>query len=249
MHTCGRSSTTRRRDPHSYDASPSDAAAIADANLVVYNGGGYDQFVDAVLGQHAAVKRVNAFIVGGHQPRNNPHVFYDLDTVSAVADAIADRLATIDPRTPRNTAPTPAHTSAEVHEIADAERAIAATHPGAARDRDRGRRRIPQRPPSGLADKTPQGYYKAVNADADPAPADIAAVLDLVNSRAVQVVLSNPQTDTPVTHRIVDAATAARVPVVEVRETLPAGVDFLTWQRQTVDRLSTALQQTDNHTP
>ncbi|WP_244192528.1 metal ABC transporter solute-binding protein, Zn/Mn family [Dietzia lutea] len=36
-------------DPHSYEASPTDAAAVATADLVVYNGAGYDGFVDLAL--------------------------------------------------------------------------------------------------------------------------------------------------------------------------------------------------------
>lgn len=236
------------QDPHSYDASPSDAAALADAKLVVYNGGDYDQFVDAVLDQHAAVKRVDAFSVGGHPPGSNPHVFYDLATVAAVAGAIADQLAVIDPPHAADYRANAQTYITQVRQIADTERAVAATHRGAAAIATEDVAEY-LAAVAGLADKTPKGYYNAVNADADPAPADIAAVLDLVNSRAVQVVLSNPQTDTPVTRRIVDSATAAGVPVVEVRETLPAGTDFLTWQRQTVDRLSNALSLIDSHNP
>ncbi len=48
-------------DPHSYQVSPSDAAAITDAALVVYNGGGYDSWVDQVLATHPAVKSVDAY--------------------------------------------------------------------------------------------------------------------------------------------------------------------------------------------
>ncbi|WP_406692973.1 zinc ABC transporter substrate-binding protein [Saccharopolyspora sp. ID03-671] len=40
-------------DPHSYESSPQDAAKISDANLVVLNGGGYDEFMTQVLGQNA----------------------------------------------------------------------------------------------------------------------------------------------------------------------------------------------------
>ena len=36
-------------DPHSYEASPADAAEVATADLVVYNGAGYDPFVDMAL--------------------------------------------------------------------------------------------------------------------------------------------------------------------------------------------------------
>lgn len=40
--------TGAHADPHSYQASPADAAAIVDAELVIYNGGGYDPWVDQV---------------------------------------------------------------------------------------------------------------------------------------------------------------------------------------------------------
>src|SRR5690349_16499896 len=40
------------QDPHSFEATPSDAAAITDATLVVYNGGGYDHWVDEIGRAH-----------------------------------------------------------------------------------------------------------------------------------------------------------------------------------------------------
>ncbi|MDR7301645.1 metal ABC transporter solute-binding protein, Zn/Mn family [Haloactinomyces albus] len=36
-------------DPHSYEGTPRDAAAISDAELVVFNGGGFDSFVQQIL--------------------------------------------------------------------------------------------------------------------------------------------------------------------------------------------------------
>ena len=234
-------------DPHSYDASPADAAAIADAQLVVYNGGDYDHFVDAVLDQHEAVTRVDAFTVGGHQPGSNPHVFYDLDTVSAVATAIADQLAAIDPPHTADYKTNAQRYAAQIRGLVDAERGIAASNPGTSAIATEDIAHYLEAA-TGISDKTPAGYYKSVEADADPSPADIAAVLDLVNSHAVQVLFFNPQTDTPVTHRVVDAANSAGVPVVLVRETMSAGTDFLTWQRQTIDALSDALRRTDSHT-
>lgn len=47
-------------DPHSYEASPADAAAVAAADLVVYNGAGYDGFVDQALGNAGDVPVVRA---------------------------------------------------------------------------------------------------------------------------------------------------------------------------------------------
>lgn len=233
-------------DPHSYDASPADAAALADAQLVVYNGGDYDRFVDAVLDEHGDVRRVDAFSAGGHAAHSNPHVFYDLGTVSTVADAVAEQLAALDAAHAADYRSHAQKFTAQIRDLTAAERRVASAHPGAwsVATED-----IAQylEAATGLTDKTPAGYYKAVEADTEPAPADMATMLDLVNSHRVQVVLFNPQTDTPAVHRIVDAANSAGVPVVDVRETLPTGMDFVTWQRQTVEKLGAALQKADNH--
>ncbi len=43
-------------DPHSYESTPADAAAISRADLVVANGGGYDTFVDKVTDADAAAE-------------------------------------------------------------------------------------------------------------------------------------------------------------------------------------------------
>ncbi|MDZ4234087.1 MAG: zinc ABC transporter substrate-binding protein, partial [Dietzia sp.] len=47
-------------DPHSYEASPADAAAVTGADLVVYNGAGYDSFVDRALENTSDVPVVRA---------------------------------------------------------------------------------------------------------------------------------------------------------------------------------------------
>ena len=92
--------TSANADPHSYAASPSDAAAITDAALVVYNGGGYDPWVDRVLAAHPAINSIDAYSLLGTTTDKHPrdeHVFYDLAVAKAVAVTIADRLASIDP--------------------------------------------------------------------------------------------------------------------------------------------------------
>jgi zinc/manganese transport system substrate-binding protein len=230
-------------DPHSFEASPANAAAISDASLVVYNGGGYDHFVDDVLAQHSAVKRVDAFTVGGHRADANPHVFYDLPTVSAVANAVADQLAGMDAAHAADYRANADKFIAQANGIESAESAIAAAHSGAPvlATEDVPHYLIAA---TRLTDRTPDGYYRAIDGDTDPAPADLAAILDMLGSHRVKVVFFNPQTRTAATQRITDAAKAAGVPIVDVSETLPENTDFLTWQRGIVDQLVNALNKT-----
>ena len=239
--------TSGSADPHSYEASPSDAAAIADASIVVYNGGGYDPWVDAVLDNHRDVPAVNAYslldaaAVGEPQPANE-HVFYDLGTAKAVANDLAAKLATADPGKADGYRSRAEEFGRRADEIQAAEQALRQARPGAAV--------IATEPvahyllqAAGLADKTPPGFTSAVEQDTDPAPADLAAVLDLVQGREVAAVVFNDQTVTSATRRVRDAAQDAGVPVVGVTETLPAGNDYLTWQNDAVTRLAQALRE------
>ncbi len=229
-------------DPHSYQVSPADAAAIADAPLVVFNGGGYDRWVDDVLAGHPDAKRVNAFsfLENDGQPRNE-HVFYDLGVAKSVATTIAERLAAIDAGNAADYRANAAAFGRDADSIAAAERAIATTYPHAS---------VVATEPvafylmkaSGLTNRTPPAFEAAIENETDPAPADMALVLDLVNRRQVSAVLVNPQTSTTAINGLRDAARRAGVPVTEVTETLTDGTDYLTWQRNTVNQLQAALQ-------
>jgi zinc/manganese transport system substrate-binding protein len=235
--------TSAVADPHSFEATPADAAEIADASLVVYNGGGYDHWVDDVLANHPDVKAVNAYslLPTSEQPANE-HVFYDIGTAKLVATRIADRLAEVIPDHADDFRANAVEFGAQADAILAQQRAIAEKHPGAS---------VVATEPvahyllvnAGVTDKTPEGFTSAIEEDADPAPADLAAMLDLINTHQVSALLFNPQTETEVTKRIEDAARQASVPVVTVTETLPAGADYLSWQRQSVEQLAGQLDK------
>jgi zinc/manganese transport system substrate-binding protein len=232
-------------DPHTYQASPSDAAAIIDAALVVFNGGGYDGWVGDVLSTHQKIKPVDAFSflpdAGDDERPPNEHVFYDLDVVKAVATTIADRLAAIDPVSSADYRANAAAFCRAVDAIANTEHAVASTYPNTSV--------IATEPvgyyllqASGLVNRTPPTFSQANENGTDPSPADMAYVLDLVSHRQVSAVLINPQTSNPAINSLKDAARRAGVPITEVTETLPNGTDYLTWQRNTVNQLVAALQ-------
>lgn len=233
-------------DPHSFEASPADAAAITDASLVIYNGGGYDQWVDDVLTTHPDVASIDAYsllnatALGEPTPANE-HVFYDLGTAKAVATELAARLAKTDPDHAGDYTSNAEAFNREADAIQQTEKAIRTAHPGAA---------VVATEPvahymliaAGVTDKTPKGFTSAIEQDTDPAPVDVAAMLDLITNRQVAAVLLNQQTATEVVRRIQAAADSAGVPIVDVGETLPAGSDYLGWQRDTANRLAAALE-------
>jgi zinc/manganese transport system substrate-binding protein len=235
-------------DPHTYQASASDAAAVMDAALVIYNGGGYDPWITAVLTGHPNIKSVDAYSFAGHTDNGTPpneHVFYDLGVAKTVANTIADRLAAIDAADAADYQANAAGFGRDVDAIAASERAIGNTYPNTS---------VVATEPvafyllkaTGLVDRTPESFMSANENGTDPSPADMAYVLDLVKRHQVAVLLVNPQTATPAISGLQDAAQKAGVPVTQVTETVPDGTDYLSWQRNTVSQLEAALRSSRN---
>ena len=87
-------------DPHSFESSPKVAAEVADAQLVVQNGLGYDDFMDKI--EEAAPDAQRKVIdvqklLGLPASTPNPHLWYKPTTMPAVAKAIAAALSSLQP--------------------------------------------------------------------------------------------------------------------------------------------------------
>ena len=97
---------------------------------------------------------------------------------------------------------------------------------------------------AGLVDVTPPQFSEAVEEDADPPAAVVAATLEEFTADPVRALIVNTQTRTPVTDQVEKAARAAGVPIVEVGETLPAGItDYVEWIKGQLDALREALDR------
>ncbi|ABG96265.1 ABC transporter, permease component [Rhodococcus jostii RHA1] len=253
-------------DPHSFEASPTDAAKLTDASLIVYNGGGYDHFVDDIIGTgNSDQLTVNAFdlLEGGahagedehsggdsdggdsHEGHDhgdvNEHVWFDVDTVDATAQSIADKLGQLDPDNADAYKANAATFHGQLEQISAITDGIAAAHKDAP---------VAQTEPiayyllqsAGLKDVTPPDFTSAIENGNDPAPAAIAATRQLLTGKQVQALVYNVQTQDRVTQDVRATAESAGIPVVEVTETLPEGLDYIQWQTNTAESLAAALQ-------
>ncbi|CAB4945713.1 unannotated protein [freshwater metagenome] len=78
------------QDPHSFEPSARDQLAVNNAEVVIMNGGGYDDFMTKlVAADPTPAIVVNAFDVSGTDKSRNEHIWYDVDQVGAVAEAIS----------------------------------------------------------------------------------------------------------------------------------------------------------------
>lgn len=230
-------------DPHSYESTPADAAAITEADVVVANGGGYDEFAEKIADtdQAARAKTITAFDLRADQADENEHVWFDPTAVKGVAAQVAQRLSAAEPAQAAALQQRAQAFSARVDQAAAQTAQIGAARPGT--------RVISTEPiahyllkTAGVADVTPPDFVEAVENETDPSASSLVQVRDALSARTVGALVFNPQTETPVVAGLRDTANAANVPVVEVTETLPGGVtDYLQWVDSTRAALAGAV--------
>jgi zinc/manganese transport system substrate-binding protein len=230
------------QDPHDYQSTPLDAARIGAAQMAVYNGDGYDDFFSADLGATRSAHRVTivAFTVSGRPASANEHIFYDLPTVTKVADALAVRLGRIQPVHAADFTRNARAFDARVATLLASVRQIGVRHPG---------KRVVVTEPvadyllhtAGITDATPPEFEHAVESDTDVPVAALSATLNLIANHQVTAVVDNAQTQTNVTDELTGKARSAGIPVVDVTETLPQGVtNYLAWMTAQVNALTAA---------
>ncbi len=226
-------------DPHDYEPSPADATKFGDAQLIVLNGGHYDEWA-AKLAQTSAPNAAVIDIVETDHAEN-PHAWYDPAAVIDAADAVTAKLTELAPAARDHFAD---RRAAFAEALQPYEAAIAAIKAGAAGRGYAATEGVfdPMGQALGLQNRTPAGYRAASNNHADPAPADLDAFLTLLSDKGVDVLIYNTQTEGSVPAQLRAAAEAAGIPVVNVTETVAPGSDsFEAWQVDQLTALAEAL--------
>lgn len=235
-------------DPHSYESTPADAATITDATIVVFNGGGYDDWMTK-LTESADGRRtvVDVSELSGLEPAEgefNEHFWYSLPTTQKVATQLAADLGTADPANAAEYTANAEQFNEQVDGLIEKAEAIGAAVPGA-------RVAVTEPVPgylietAGLMNATPDEFAEAIEEDTDPPAAVLQETLTLFADDPVRALILNGQTQTPTTDQVRQAAEAADVPVVEMTETLPAGrTEYTGWMSAQIDALADAVQRT-----
>lgn len=227
-------------DPHSYQPTAADMATVEQADVLLAGGGHYDAWLTEAASSDSAAIILTA-IEGdgfdghddadhdhaGHDHEVNEHIWYSTDAVKSVASTLASevnshwdlgasdetvvkRLDEIDDRKKD----LPAATTAQTHPLADD--IIAGTK---------------------ITDDTPQGYRKSTLSESEPAAADVAAMLELIESGNLDFLIDAPQTRDHVSERLVKAAQAKGLRIVNVYESPNANENFFDLYERILDDL------------
>ena len=259
------------QDPHSYEASARDQLAISDAELVVANGGGYDEFMEVLLAATEGEKLFLELVEGDHShtedkeahegeeghtedeahaedeeqadehDHGNEHIWYDLELVAEAAEHIAEAITELRPEAFDSVT---ANYDFFISELANLELRVEAL-----RERSLGTAVIALEgvgnlmlEHAGFEDVTPEALADAIEEEREVPAVALDQAQSLLAGRVAGLLVVNAQMLDQVSESLIQTAEANQVPVITLSELIPdPELDYLDWMALVLDQLQEAV--------
>lgn len=226
-------------DPHLFATAPSISLALSQAQIIIYNGAGYDDWLKPLLAVNAKVNLINVAELMHIKAGQNPHLWYKPETFKQLALVLA---AQINQARPAAKAQTTANLQRFLAQQQQLEQLIAhgrASYAGV----------------SVIATEPVYGYmaaalglnmhgldfqWKIMN-DSEPSPKMIVNYQDLLRGHQVKVLFYNNQVVNALTQNMRALAQKNGVITLGVNETMPRNMTVTGWLTATVNATLAAL--------
>ena len=238
-----------RRDPHLFTTSPSTVRAVEEAQVVIYNGLGYDEWMQDMLASSAnnnklAVIKVSALLGSEGRSAANPHIWYKPQTFPLLARQLAEEFKAIlhEPQASEVIAHNLDSFLQENKGVQDKVAALKKRYAGTAvtatepvyNDMAEALGLV-------MAGKT---FQYRIMQGAEPSARQIAHYQQLLYHHQVKVLFYNKQVTRPLIDNMLDIARHQSVGIVGISEIMPAGRNPDKWLLATLRHTADALEAT-----
>lgn len=234
------------KDPHEYEATSRDQLTLSKAQVVIENGGGFDDFVTRML-DSSSPDDVNLLSVaditkvGQDDEERNEHFWYSHTATKEVAAEVKAELTRLMPDKADMFATNFSDFDKEMDAMIARTSDLSDRHSGAP---------IGITEPLayyleqaiGLENRTDSRLSEAMEEGDDVSPGLMLATLKLYESSAVDALVYKEQRVGAQNEQILDAAESNGIPVVYVQEAFQPGDDYVTWMNGILDDFETALE-------
>lgn len=229
------------QDPHAYEATIKDSKAVADAQLVIYNGIGYDSWMEKIVKSNTSSSKQTIAVatdIANKKEGDNVHVWYDPTVMPKLAEKVAEDLAAIDPQHANEYRQ---HAKAYLTEYAPLQDKIEKLkQPSITLDASE---TIFNYMAEALQYKIQNTKFaEAVTEETDPSPADILAIQKDMKEKKITFFVNNIQNSKPTVNNLLNLAKETGIPIVNVTETKPEGKTYIQWMTDQLDQIEKAVQ-------
>ena len=250
------------QDPHSYEASARDQLAVSEADLVIANGGGYDEFMDQLVaaadtdlvflklveGQHihsGETQDNHQDQVHDHDPEANEHIWYDFALTLKAAEQIVEAIVEIRPEAFDATTAGYDFFASELDNLEIRLEALREKALGLGFIAPEGVANL-MLLNAGFENMTPKGMADAIEEERDVPLTALEEAKDLLKNKIAVLLVVNVSTQDSVSEALIEAANAGNRPIVRMGETAQAAspgqnLDYLDWMGLVLDQLQEAI--------
>ena len=221
-------------DPHDFDPTTADAKKVAQANIIVSNGLGYDSWMNK-LAKSVDKKPV---LVGedlmGLKSGDNPHIWYNLAMPTKYVDYLVKRLSKLDKKHAAYFKENGEKYLAKIDKI----KQLAQANKGDQKPvfvsepvfdyalQEAGYK---------IGDKK---FEEAIENGTDPSPKTINEMNNAIKQKKIAFFVNNTQASSSTVKSFVKLAKKNNVPVLNVRETIPNNTTYLAWMKENYQKLA-----------
>jgi zinc/manganese transport system substrate-binding protein len=238
------------QDPHSYEASARDQLAVNDAELIVMNGGGYDEFMTAMIQAADEAKIVQMAVPGAESTgesdvhahsHDNEHVWYDFDAVDYFSQGFVAALTGVRPESFTDVNKNYDAFKVELDNLQVRLEGLAGHSLGLGVLATEGVGNLLLEH-AGFENLTPEALADAIEEETEVPPSALAKAETLIKNNLVAILVTNAQVEDQVSERLRKLAEAEGVPVVQLSELIPdAGMNYFDWMNQVLDQVQEAV--------
>ncbi len=222
------------QDPHEFVTDAATARTVADADIVIYNGIGYDDWMNKLLGVQGKPGRIVIRVADllGAKAGDNPHIWYDPRTMPALAAKLADIL-----KQPENLAAFQKQMAAVTSKIAEIKSAYSGTVVTATEP-------VFGYMASALGFKMENYQFQlAVMNDTEISFQQAADFEKNLHDKSMKILFYNSQVTDPVTQREREIAQKLGVAVIGVTETQPPDAkNYADWMLAELNQVEAVLE-------
>ena len=228
-------------DPHDFEPTTQDAKSVAQADLLVANGSGYDSWMQRLAKGNNKKQVISvAQDVMGFSKTSNPHIWYDLKMPVKYVDYLTKKLTKIQPR---HKAYFEKNAKLYLKKVARLQKQADQIKPKSDKPV------FVSEPVFDYALKATgfkvgdKSFEAAAEEETDPTPESIKTMKKAITSRQIAFFVNNVQVSSSTVNNFVSLAKKHDVPVLEVRETMPSHISYLNWMSQSYKRLAAISQK------
>lgn len=235
--------TNPNADPHAYEPTTADGRLVADADLVWFNGIGYDDWMPKLLAADPGGRaELDVGAVLDVADGGNPHRWYDPANVRTVVARYVQDLSRLAPgsadyfRQRAHAFETQGLRGYDA-ELAHIRSSYAGTPVGASESI------VSMLAPAlGLRLVTPEAFLRAVSEGGEVAAADKATIDRQIQQHQISIYIYNSQNTTPDVQSQIAECKAAGIPTATITETLvPPDATYQAWQARQLRGIAAAL--------